>query len=122
VVYLAGEATGLHLDCWTVLSAALNVIPVALVTLAIGMLALTFAPRFAGLAVYVAVGWSFIAYMLGSLVRAFGGIDRASIYHYLSLAPAVVPDWRLDAAVAAGALAAVAASIEIIRRRDLVSD
>jgi ABC-2 type transport system permease protein len=122
VVYLAGEATGLHLDCWSVLSPAINVIPVSLVTLAVGMLALTFVPRFAGLAVYVVVGWSFVAYMLGSLIRAFGGIDRSSIYHYLSLAPAIAPNWRLDWEMAVGALVVVAASIEIIRRRDLVSD
>jgi len=116
----AGAASqGVHARFGTTVLAGLNVVPAALVALALGALVLAVAPRAAPTAVYVVVGWSFLVDLLSSLATALHPLARTSLFHYVSLVPAVDPDWTALAVLTALAVALSAAALAIFVRRDL---
>jgi putative exporter of polyketide antibiotics len=97
----------------------LNLVPVGLLVLGVGVLARAVAPRYASGVVYALVGWSFVAELLGSLVQGTAWLERLSIFHYRALAPAqpVVMGEVVLTLTAAAASAVVAALL--FSRRDL---
>jgi ABC-2 type transport system permease protein len=105
-----------------VLAAGINIVPAALLVLALGMLVLAAAPRLATAAVYALVAWSFIIDLLASLVENIGWMARLSIFHYVSLAPADDPDWTALAVITGLAVALAAVAVAIFGQRDLAPD
>ncbi len=86
--WASARTQGVDVALRPLLGAGLNVIPTALVTLGIGAVMLSLAPRAAAGTVYGVVIWSITAYLLGSLVPGLGWIDKVSLIHYMALAPA----------------------------------
>jgi ABC-2 type transport system permease protein len=126
---LAGAATwagarsqGLTVSFADTMLAGLNIIPAALLALALGMLTLAFAPRRAPAVVYVVVGGSLIVDLVGSLVTSLGSLTRVSIFHYVALAPAEDPSWANVLASTAIAALLIAVAIAAFDRRDLAAD
>jgi ABC-2 type transport system permease protein len=126
---LSGAATwagarsqGVHLAIGDLLVAGANVVPAALLALAVGAVALAVAPRVSGTVVYALVAWSFVIDLLGSLVTALEPLTRLSIFHYVTLAPAQDPDWTALTAMTLLALALAATAGVLLERRDLVRD
>jgi ABC-2 type transport system permease protein len=70
------------------LGAGLNVVPTALVALGVGAVVLAVAPRAASLSVYAVVVGSLVVDLLSSMVTSAHWLDRASLFHYMALAPA----------------------------------
>ena len=126
---LAGIATwtgatsqGADVALGSTIVAGLNIVPAALLALAIGAITLAFVPRVASTIVYVVVGWSLVIDLLGSLVTSLSGLTRLSLLHYLALAPAESPSWVVLAAYTATAIVFAVASVVVFARRDLVTD
>lgn len=120
--WAGARSQGLRVGLISTIIAGVNVIPTALVALAIGALTLAIAPRLATIAVYMVVGWSLIIDLLGTLVTSLNGLTRLSLFHYVALAPAEDPNWVALAAYTVVAVFLAFASVLIFDHRDLAAD
>ena len=120
--WAGAAAQGVSVRFGATLAAGLNVVPAALLALAIGALALAVAPRAASAAVYVVVAWSFVIELLGSLVSGLGWLTHVSLFHYVALAPSDAPDLVASAVLLGLAVATSAAAVALFAGRDLRSD
>ena len=121
-IWAGARSQGFHLGFASTVLAGLNVVPAALLALAIGAVAVAFIPRRASVAVYFVVGWSLIIDLLGSLVTGLKGLTRLSLFHYVSLAPAEDPNWAILALYTLAAAALVAVAVVGFDHRDLTPD
>jgi ABC-2 type transport system permease protein len=109
----------------TLLNAGLNLVPPAITIGGIGVLAFGAWPRRTSVVVYVLLGWS----LLADVVGGFGGsgpVSRwlldSSVFHQMSSAPAVAPNWSANGVMAAvGAACALLGGLAF-NRRDLVGN
>ena len=117
--WASARSQGVDVALGPLMGAGLNMVPTALVTLGIGAVMLSVAPRAAAGTIYGVVIWSMMAYLLSSLVAGLGWIDRVSLFHYMALAPAETPD-SVTVVVTLG-LAAVLCTTAVVRftRRDV---
>jgi ABC-2 type transport system permease protein len=120
--WLGAASQGLTLDFGTMLAAGVNIVPAALLALGVGALAFAVIPRFATIVVYAVVGWSLIIDLLGSLITGLDGLTRASIFHYVALAPSTTPDWTALAVMTVLALLLCATAVALFARRDVSPD
>jgi ABC-2 type transport system permease protein len=91
LAWAGARSQGVELDFGPMAGAGLNLIPISLVSLGIGVATFAVAPRFAAVSVYGVVGWSFVAYLLGSMLTSLEWLAHLSLFHYLALAPAEDP-------------------------------
>lgn len=118
---VAGAALGgTHLSTAKLLSAGVNVVPVALVAFACGIAVVGFRPRLAAPTVYAVVAVSFAIEMVGSLVQAPTWLLDLSLLHHLVLAPAVPIRISTDLVLLAVAGGLGVAGFAAFRTRDLV--
>lgn len=116
----AGARTqGVDVGLGALVGAGLNVVPVALVALGLGAVAFALAPRVAGAVVYAVVGGSLLLDLVASMVTSARWIGKASLFHYLTLAPSVPVDATELAATTAVAFALAGVAIVLFDRRDL---
>jgi ABC-2 type transport system permease protein len=109
----------------TLLNAGLNLVPPAITIGGIGVLAFGAWPRRTSVVVYVVLGWS----LLADIVGGFGGsgpVSRwlldTSVFHQMASAPAVAPNWSANGVmVAVGAACALLGGLAF-NRRDLVGN
>jgi ABC-2 type transport system permease protein len=93
----------------SVLDAGLNVVPPALCILGIGAFVFGVWPRASGVATYGVLVWSFLVELVGGIVGLNHWVLDTSVFHQMSAAPAVSPNWTTGGALLAlGAMAAVA--------------
>jgi ABC-2 type transport system permease protein len=117
--WLGAVSAGAGVSFGRMLEAGANCLPVALLFLGLGALALAVAPR-AGVAIaYGLVALAFVWETVGGLLEAPGWLLDVSPYHQVGLVPAE-PFEATSAAVmlAIGVVAALAATA-VFRRRDL---
>ena len=117
-VTAASQDTGVGLG--RLLSAGMNVLPPAVLVLALGTLAHAVAPRRAVALTYGLVAWSFLVELVGSLVNASHWLLDLSLFHHIAPVPAVDPRWDTAALYVVLAAAAGAISLVAFNRRDLV--
>jgi len=86
--WLGATTQGVDVHVMSMLGAGLNVVPTALVTLGIGGVVLSAAPRRAASSVYGVVLWSLFADLFASIVGGLRWLGRLSLFHYMALAPA----------------------------------
>jgi ABC-2 type transport system permease protein len=103
----------------TLLAAGVNVVPMALLVLGIGMFVFSIAPRLSAVVAYGIVAWSFLVEMVGSLVNAPRWLLDLSLLHHVALAPGADPRWSTNAVMLAMAVVAIGASVVLFGRRDL---
>ena len=77
----------------SLLGAGLNTVPAAIFLLGVGALAWGITPRLASGAVYGVLAWSFLVELLAGVVNSNHWLLDSSIFHQLTPAPAVAPDW-----------------------------
>jgi ABC-2 type transport system permease protein len=117
--WLAATSQGVEVDAGSLVTAGVNCIPIALVSLGLGALALAVVPRAATPVVYALVIWSMVVYMFGSLFTAVERLEATSLFHYMNAAPAEAVDittLTVTTAVA-GSLCAIATLL--FARRDI---
>jgi len=103
----ASQDTGMSFA--SVLDAGLNVVPPAFCILGIGAFVFGVWPRASGVATYGVLVWSFLVELVGGIVGLNHWVLDTSVFHQMSAAPAVSPNWTTGGALLAlGAMAAVA--------------
>jgi ABC-2 type transport system permease protein len=120
--WLGAASQGLSLDAGTLVVAGINIIPAALLALGLGALAFAIVPRAATIVIYLVVGWSIIVDLLGSLIGGLDWLSKASIFHYVALAPSEDPNWTSLLIMTIIAVVLAAAAVVIFDRRDLALD
>ncbi len=115
----ATQHSGVRVD--SVLGAGLNAVIPAVLLLGLGALFLGFWPRAATIAIYAVLAWSLLIELVGGIGAVSHWLLDTSVFHHVASAPAVPPNWAVDAVLAAIGLIAAMAGLLGFRRRDLVS-
>ena len=103
----------------SLVGAGLNVVPPALCLVGIGVLVFGVRPRAATFVVYGLLAWSLLVEVLSGTANVSHWLLDTSVFHDMSAAPAVAPDWTSAAALTAVGLAAAALGGLAFARRDL---
>lgn len=103
------------------LGAGLNVVPVAAVALGAGAVVLAWRPRAAAPTVYAVVIASLVISLLASLVTSTRWLERLSLLHSMTLAPARSVNGTSITVLSAIALMLYAVAAEVFVRRDLAA-
>lgn len=113
----ASQHTGVSFS--SLVGAGVNVVPPALCLLGIGALVFGIRPRAASVVTNGVLGWSFLVELVGGIVGLNHWVLDTSVFHQMSTAPAVGPNWTTAAAlVAVGFVAAVVGGVAF-EHRDL---
>jgi ABC-2 type transport system permease protein len=117
--WLGAVSQGVDVSAGSLVAAGASCIPIALVSLGIGALALAIVPRAATPTVYALVIWSVVVYMFGPLFSAVRKLEAASLFHYTDAVPAETANITslVVTTAVAGALCAVATLL--FARRDV---
>jgi ABC-2 type transport system permease protein len=127
-----GLVAGIALDAMTAgsdiglafasaMAVGVNLIPLAVLVLGIGILAFAAQPRFAVALTYGLVATSFVLEMVGSVLDAPEWILGLSMFHHTARLPMNDPLWGVAGAyLLLGALAG-AIGVQLFRRRDLAA-
>ncbi len=113
----ATEHTGLGFG--TLLDAGLNVVPPALCILGIGALAFGLWPGASSVIVYGVLGWGLLIEIVGGIGALSHWVFDTSVFHQMSAAPAVTPDWTTAGVMVAVGMACAALGAVAFERRDL---
>lgn len=120
-VWTGARTQGIDLGLGTMIGAGLSVIPTAMLTLGLGAVTLSVAPRAAARAVYTIVVGSLLIDLAGSMVSGMRWLDHLSLFHYMALAPAQDPDPRTLVITVTAAAALCALATILFDRRDVAS-
>jgi ABC-2 type transport system permease protein len=115
----ASQHDGLGLSM--LFEAGLNVVAPALLVAGIGVLALGAAPHATSAITYGFLVWSFLLQFIGGLVQANHWLLDTSIFHHMTAAPAVAPDWGTATVIVAAAAVAAGTGAALFHRRDVAS-
>lgn len=115
-VSLRGESV----DPWRLALAALNLLPVSLLVLGLGIAVFGLRPRLTAAAVYGLVVGGFLLEFVGSVLELPEWILSLSPFHHVQPAPAVDPALGSSVTLLALAAAGIAVGHLGLRRRDLV--
>jgi ABC-2 type transport system permease protein len=121
-VWAGAASQHLGVGLGTVLGAGLNVVPTALVVLGFGAVALAVRPGAAVPVVHGVVIGSLLLDLVASLAPSLDGLSRASLFHYMALAPAVDPTARTHLVTLGAAVVLATLAVVLYDRRDLRSD
>lgn len=117
--WLGALSQGVSVDLATMLGAGLNVVPTAVLVLGLGSVVLALAPRAAAISVYVLVIGSLLIDLVADMVSGLHWLGRASVFHYLALAPGTPVEASTVAITTLLGLALCGAAIALFERRDL---
>lgn len=120
--WVGAAAQGAGLQAGTLLEAGVNAVPAALFLLGVGILGLGTWPRRATTVVYVVLAWSVLIEFVGGLSEQSHWVLDTSLFHQVTAAPAVSPDWTVDLVLVGLGLLAAGAGVGALRRRDLQVD
>jgi ABC-2 type transport system permease protein len=113
----AVEGGGVNLA--TLLEAGINVVPPALCVVGLGVLAFGAAPRAVPYVVYGVLGWSLLIEVVGGIGGGRRWLLDSSLFHQMAAAPAVHPNWIVNAVMIAIGVAAALAGCLLFGHRDL---
>jgi ABC-2 type transport system permease protein len=113
----AVEGGGVSLS--TLLGAGINVVPPALCVLGLGVLAFGAAPRAVTAVVYGILGWSLIVEVVGGVGSGRRWLLDTSLFHQMAAAPAVHPNWTVNAVMIGIAIFAALFGCLSFTHRDL---
>lgn len=107
---------------YTLLMAALNILPPAALVLGVTLFAFGFMPRLTSLVGYGVIGWSFLILMLGSGLKLNHWVLDTSVLQHVSLAPATPANWHTNAMLVLAALVLALLGIWRFTSRDLQTE
>ena len=113
----ASQHTGVSLP--KLLEAGLNAAVPGIFVLGVGILVIGLRPRLGGAVAYTIVAWSFLADMLGAVVKGNSWLRDSSLFAHIELAPAAKPDWGTAAIIVLIGTGAAVAGAVAFQRRDI---
>ena len=116
---LVAKGQGIALDASRAFWQGFNIFGPISIVIGIGMLLYGWKPRLATGAMYIAIGWSFLVDMVGSVVKLNAVAANSSLLHYIALVPAAQPDWKAFGTTLLIGLILTAFGLYGFRRRDL---
>lgn len=116
----AGQRPGVGVG--ELLLAGVNLVPPAVFVLGAGALAVGLRPRAAAGTVYGLLVWSLLVSLIGGVASQSHWLLDTSVFHQMASAPAVHPNWQVNAVMAALGLAAMTVALAAFRRRDLAGE
>ena len=117
--WLGVEAEGGGVAFTTLLQAGINVVPAAICLFGIGLLAMGAWPRRTSFVVYGYLGWSLLIELVGGFGSGARWLLDTSLFHQMAAAPAVDPNWTVNAVMLGVGATAALVGIASFRRRDL---
>jgi ABC-2 type transport system permease protein len=115
--WFGAASQGAEVSLPSLLAAGLNVSFPAIFVVGIGALALGVAPRAVPTVTYTVLAWSFLVDTVGGVLKSNRLLLDTSVFHQITAAPAVSPNWVSAAALGAlGAASAVVGGIVFVRR------
>jgi ABC-2 type transport system permease protein len=120
--WLAAATQHSDLGLVVMLHAGVNVVPIAVFDLGIGVLVFGVRPRAASGACYGLIAWSFLVQIVGSIVGANHWLLDMSLFQHMAAAPAVAPNWTAAAIMTALGVVTGAIGVSCFARRDLIGD
>jgi ABC-2 type transport system permease protein len=120
--WVGAASQGAGIGLATLLAAGLNVVPPALFVLGVGALAFGLRPRAVSTVTYALLAWSFLVEIVGGVVNAPHWILDTSLFHQMTAAPAVSPNWTTNTILTALGVAAAAAGVLAFHHRDLAAE
>ena len=117
--WIGARSQGISVSIRSMLGAGLNVVPLAMVVVGIGLVAFALVPRLAATIVYTVVLWSLFVDLVGSLMTGAAWMEWFSLFRYLALAPAAPVSTPTQVGLIVVAAALTAAAARIVDRRDL---
>jgi ABC-2 type transport system permease protein len=121
LAWLGAVSQGVHLTLGSMLLAGINCMPMALLSLAVGAVALAIVPRASAGIAYGFVVLAFLWDLFGSLLSAPHWLLQATPFAHVGLVPQSAFRGGAAALMLALAAAGVAAAVALFGRRDLVS-
>jgi putative exporter of polyketide antibiotics len=121
-VWLLAEGQGIHLSMASLLLGGLNIIAPAVFLMGLGVLIYGIKPRLTAIFMYAIIVWSFTVDVLSSSLKNAKFLSKTSLFHYVSLVPAVKADWRTFALTCLIGLVLMLAGATIFNSRDLSSE
>lgn len=118
--FISSAPTGIGVGIGSLLAAGLNVVPPALFVLGAGVLAFGLWPRATSAVAYAVIAWSFLVEFVGSAIQVNPLILDISLFHQMSNAPSVPPDWVANAVMVGLAMVMALLGGLAFRRRDLM--
>ncbi|HEV2377633.1 MAG TPA: hypothetical protein VGS19_36415 [Streptosporangiaceae bacterium] len=103
----------------SILGAGLNVVAPAVCVLGVGVLAFGVWPRATTVVTYGLLTWSLLIQLVGGFFSSDHWLLDTSVFHHMTAAPAVSPDWTSAGALVAVGVAAALAGGVAFGRRDL---
>jgi len=106
----------------TLLDAGMNIVPPAACVFGLGVLVIGVWPRATNIVTYGLLAWSFLVNLVGEATHLSHWLLDTSVFHQMTAAPAVAPDWTTGATLLAASVAMVLLGGYRFVRRDLVGD
>ena len=103
----------------TMVEAGVNLVPPAITILGVGVLAFGVWPRATPIVVYVVLGWSLFAVVIGGIGAISHWVLDTSVFHQMASAPAVPPHWDANGVMVAIGVASALIGGIAFNRRDL---
>ena len=120
--WLGVASQGVTITLSSLLAAGLNTACAGLCLLGLGALVWGIVPRVTSAAVYGILAWAFLVELLGGIITSSHWLLDTSIFHQLTPAPAVAPNWASNAVmISIGAVAALVGAL-VFSRRDLAGE
>ena len=116
----ASEHAGLGVG--TMLGAGLNAVAPALCLLGIGLFTMGVWPRATSVSTYGVLGWSLLIEIVGGVGALNHWVLDTSLFHQMSAAPAVPPNWATGGIMLLIGLGCMAAGAMAFKRRDLTGE
>ncbi|HMH70116.1 MAG TPA: ABC transporter permease subunit [Candidatus Saccharimonadales bacterium] len=122
VTWLVAHGQGISIDLGTFLLVSLALVGPVVFTLGIGTLLYGLWPRLAAVGMYIVLGWSFLVDLIGSVITLNDFVVNTSLFHYMSLSPATLPDWMTFSWLTGLGLLMMAIGIIAFTKRDITAE
>ena len=106
----------------TLLEAGLNVVAPAFFLLGVGTFVFGVRPRAISAVTYGLLAWSFLVDLIGSDINASHWVLDSSLFHQVTAAPAISPNWTTNAILLGVGAATAALGAVAFRNRDLAGE
>jgi len=106
----------------SLVAAGMNVVPPAMCVLGIGALTLGVRPRATSAVVYGLISWALLVEIIGGAINLNHWVLDTSVFHQMTAAPAISPNWSVEAVLAAVGVAAGSLGVLAFGRRDLAGE